>query len=135
MSEFKLQIVTPDGLLYDGNADKIIVRTTEGDVGILARHSDYVAPLSIGVARVFTKEGERKAACSGGMITVSDATVRVVAETFEWSEDIDVNRALKAKEKAQKRLENTKRSDYDHRLAEAKLKRSLARLSASGRKE
>ena len=135
MNEFKLQIVTPDGLLYDGNAQKIIVRTTEGDVGILARHSDYVAPLSIGVARIFTDNRERKAACSGGMITVSDGIVRVVAETFEWAEDIDVERAQKAKEKAQNRLDDTKHSDYDHRLAEAKLKRSLARLSASGRKE
>lgn len=135
MNEFKLQIVTPDGLLYDADAQKIIVRTTEGDVGILARHSDYVAPLSIGVARVFTQSGERKAACSGGLITVSDGVVRVVAETFEWAEDIDVERAQKAKEKAKNRLDNAKQSDYDYRLAEAKLKRSLARLSASGRKE
>ncbi len=134
MNEFQLEIVTPDGLLFEGNARKIILRTVEGDVGILPRHSDYVAPLAIGVARVFTGNGERSAACAGGMVSVMNGIVRVVASTFEWSEDIDVERALKAKEKAQTRLEESKRSDYEHRLAEIKLKKSLARLSASERK-
>ena len=134
MNTFKLEIVTPDGLLYDSDATKIILRTTEGDVGILPRHQDYVAPLSIGVARICTADGERRAACAGGMVSVSNNTVRVVASTFEWSEDIDVERAKKAKEKAQKRLDKTTREDYDHRLAEIKLKKSLARLSASERK-
>lgn len=134
MNEFELQIVTPDGLLYDGNAQKLIVRTTEGDVGILPRHSDYVAPLAIGIARVFTSEGEKVAACSGGMVSVVSGVVRVVASTFEWSDDIDVERAKKAKEKAESRLENTKSSDYEHTLAEIKLKKSLARLGASERK-
>lgn len=132
---FKLEIVTPDGLLFDGEAQKIIVRTTEGDVGIMARHSDYVAPLSIGVARIFTDEGERCAACSGGMITVSGGIVRVIASTFEWSEDIDIARAMKAKEKAESRLEKAQRSDYEYKLAEIKLKKSLARLKVSGKKD
>ena len=134
MSNFELQIVTPDGVLYSGNANKIILRTTEGDVGILPRHSDYVAPLSIGLARVFTEDGERTAACSGGMVTVSDGVVRVVASTFEWSEDIDVARAKKARERAMSRLEGAKSSDFEYRLAEIKLKKSLARLGAAERK-
>ena len=134
MNGFELQIVTPDGLLYSGNANKIILRTSEGDVGILPRHSDYIAPLSIGLARVFTDDGERIAACSGGMVTVSGGVVRVVASTFEWSEDIDVERAKRAQEKAQSRLADTKSSDFEHRLAEIKLKKSLARLGASERK-
>ena len=66
MSEFRLQIVTPDGLMFDGEAQRIIVRTTEGDVGILPRHSDYAAPVSIGVARVLTADGERGAALRFG---------------------------------------------------------------------
>ena len=131
MNEFDLQIVTPDGLMYDGKAQKIIVRTTEGDVGILAKHINYVAALSIGVARVFTAEGERKAACAGGMLSVTDGVVRVAASTFEWSDAIDVERAKRAKEKAEKRLAESKQSDYEHSLAEIKLKKSLARLNAS----
>ncbi len=87
MNEFDLQIVTPHGLIFDGKAQKIIVRTTEGDVGILAKHTDYVAALSTGMARIFTKDGEKKAACSGGMISVMSGKVRLAASTFEWSEN------------------------------------------------
>lgn len=131
MSEFDLQIVTPDGLMFEGKAQKIIVRTTEGDVGILAKHTNYVAALSIGVARIFTAEGERKGACAGGMLSVTDGTVRIAASTFEWGEDIDVDRAKRAKEKAEKRLAQSKQSEFEHDLAEIKLKKSLARLNAS----
>ncbi len=131
MTEFDLQIVTPDGLLFDGKAQKIIVRTTEGDVGILAKHTNYVAALAIGVARIFTADGERKGACAGGMLSVTDGMARITASTFEWSEDIDVERAKKAKEKAEKRLAESKQSEYEHDLAEIKLKKSLARLNAS----
>ena len=131
---FKLEIVTPDGLLFDGEAKKIIVRTTEGDVGILPNHTDYVAALSIGVARISTSEGEKKAACSGGMLSVTKNVVRVVASTFEWAEDIDIVRAQNARDKAQKRLSNASHGDYEYNLAEIKLKKALARLSASGRK-
>lgn len=134
MNTFQLQIVTPDGLLYDADAQKIILRTTEGDVGILANHCDYVTPLSIGIARIFTPDGERKAACSGGMLSVTNGLVRVIASTFEWAEDIDVARAEKAREKAQSRLEGHNRGEYEYKLAQIKLKKSLARLGASGRR-
>lgn len=134
MNEFDLQIVTPDGLLFDGKAQKLILRTSEGDVGILANHANYLAALSIGIARVITKEGERRGACAGGMVSVTDGFVRVVASTFEWGEDIDIDRALRAKEKAQTRLNSTSQSDYEHSLAEIKLKKSLARIGASERK-
>ena len=131
MTEFDLQIVTPDGLMFEGKAQKVIVRTSEGDVGILAKHTDYVAAVSIGVARVFTADGERKGACAGGMLSVTGGVVRIAASTFEWSEDIDIDRAKRAKEKAEKRLAESKKSDYEHNLAEIKLKKSLARLNAS----
>ena len=132
LAEFQLQIVTPDGLLFDGSCQRIILRTTAGDVGILSKHTDFVAPLSIGVARVLAENGERKAACAGGMVSVSDGMCRVVASTFEWSEDIDVARAERARDRANERLKN-KSDSYEARLAEIKLKKSLARLKASGR--
>lgn len=86
MNGFTLQIVTPMGLLYDGTAEKIILRTTEGDVGILSRHSDYIAALGNGTARVFADGKEKKAHCSGGMVSVADGVVRVVASKFTWEE-------------------------------------------------
>ena len=74
MATFHLQIVTPDRMVYDGQAERVIVRTLRGDVCILARHIDYAAPLGIGEARVTDAEGTtRVAVCSGGMIGVDGA--------------------------------------------------------------
>ena len=68
------------------------------------------------------------------MLSVTDGLVRVIASTFEWAEDIDVERAERAKTKAEARLENHNRSEYEYKLAQIKLKKSLARLAASGRR-
>ena len=134
MNEFQLQIVTPDGLMFDGNAQKIIVRTTEGDVGILPNHINYVAPVDIGVAKITTSDGQRFASCAGGLITVSENEVKLVASTFEWADDIDVARAEKARDKAQKRIKEKNISDYELRLAQIKLKKALVRINASANK-
>ncbi|MBP3647659.1 MAG: ATP synthase F1 subunit epsilon [Clostridia bacterium] len=133
MATFHLQIVTPDRMVYDGEAEKIILRTVGGDVCILARHIDYAAPLGIGEARVTDAEGNtRIAACSGGMLGVSSGEVRVMATTFEWAEDIDLERAQKAQAAAQKKLESITRQDKDYAVMEAKLKRAIARIHAKG---
>ena len=93
MSTFPLKIVTPDGLIYDGEAEKLIVRTTSGDVAILARHVNYVAPLGMGRAVVVSGDQRRTAACIGGMLSVVDGAVTLVPTTFEWADKIDVARS------------------------------------------
>ena len=133
MATFHLQIVTPDRMVFDGQAESIIVRTVGGDACILARHIDYAAPLGIGEARVTDAEGnERSAACSGGMLSVANGEVRVMATTFEWAEDIDLARAETAKEKAEKNLESMPKEDKNFAIYEAKLKRALARIQVKG---
>lgn len=130
---FHLQIVTPDRKVFDGEAEKIIVRTLGGDVCILARHIDYAAPLGIGEARVTDAEGNtRVAACAGGMLGVSGGEVRVMATTFEWAEDIDLARAEHAQAAAQQKLSELERNDKEFVIIEAKLKRALARIHAKG---
>ena len=131
MATFHLQIVTPDRMVFDGQAESIIVRTVGGDVCILARHIDYAAPLGVGEARMTDAEGnERIAACSGGMLSVADGKVRVMATTFEWAEDIDLQRAETARERAEKKLETMTKEDKNFAITEAKLKRALARIQA-----
>ncbi|MBQ2700766.1 MAG: ATP synthase F1 subunit epsilon [Clostridia bacterium] len=131
MATFHLQIVTPDRMVFDGQAESIIVRTVGGDVCILARHIDYAAPLGVGEAKMTDAEGnERIAACSGGMLSVADGEVRVMATTFEWAEDIDLQRAEEARERAEKKLEAMNRDDQNFAIVEAKLKRALARIHA-----
>lgn len=130
MTSFHLQITTPDGLIYDGDAEKLIVRTIDGDVGILAHHENYTTALGYGEARVTTPEGEtRRAACIGGLLFVMENEVRLVPTTFEWAEDIDRERALRAKENAEQMLKQSRDDKRETAMAEAKLKRALVRLS------
>jgi F-type H+-transporting ATPase subunit epsilon len=93
MSSFYLQIVTPDGSLFDGQAEKLTVRTIDGDVTVLAGHTDYVTALGMGRAKVTVEGIARYAACIGGMLLVSGGKVKLVATTFEWTDEIDVARA------------------------------------------
>ena len=129
MTPFKLKIVTPDGLIYDGDAEKLIVRTTGGDVAILARHIDYVAPLGMGRAVVVNGESRRTAACIGGMLSVSNGEVTLVPTTFEWADKIDLERAERSLARADKILHDSSATDTDIALAEARLRRALVRKS------
>lgn len=134
MTPFRLKIVTPDGLIYDGQAEELLVRTTGGDVAILARHMNYVAPLGMGRAVVVSGGTRRTAACIGGMLSVSDGEVTLVPTTFEWADKIDLERAEAAYERADKVLHNENASQMDLKLAEAKLHRALVRKSVASEK-
>ena len=84
---FHLQIVTPDGSEFDGQAVRIIVRTIAGDVCVMARHTNYCTALGMGEAKVTMEDGSvRTAACMGGMLNVMDGKVRVIATTWEWKD-------------------------------------------------
>ena len=134
MTPFRLKIVTPDGLIYDGQAEELLVRTTGGDVAILARHMNYVAPLGMGRAVVVSGGTRRTAACIGGMLSVCDGEVTVVPTTFEWADKIDLERAEAAYNRADKVLHNENASQMDLKLAEAKLHRALVRKSVASEK-
>jgi F-type H+-transporting ATPase subunit epsilon len=135
VSTFPLKIVTPDGLIFDGEAQRLIVRTTGGDLAILARHINCVAPLGMGRATVVDADGNRRyAACIGGMLSVQSGEVSLVPTTFEWAESIDIARAQLSLERAEKVLKNRDSSSADIRLAEARLHRALVRKSVASTK-
>ena len=129
MTPFSLKIVTPDGLKFDGQAEELIVRTTSGDMGILAGHVNCVAPLGMGRATIVTDGGKRYAACIGGMVSVLNGAVSLVPTTFEWADEIDAKRADAAYDKAQSVLQSKTATQTDIRLAQARLKRALIRKS------
>ena len=131
MRSFPLKIVTPDGLQFDGEAEELIVRTTSGDMGILAGHISCVAPLGMGRATVITDGKRRYAACIGGMVSVVDGKVTLVPTTFEWAEKIDTDRAAASEQKAKAILAKKDSTDTEVRLAEARLKRALVRKSVA----
>ncbi len=131
MTGFPLKIVTPDGLFYDGPAEEVVVRTTTGDLGILAGHMNCVAPLGMGRATVIIDGQKRYGACIGGIVSVVDKAVNVVATTFEWAENIDVARADASYQKAQAVLNAKDSSDTEIKLAQARLHRALVRKSVA----
>lgn len=128
MSSFRLQIVTTEGSLFDGEAEALRLRTSEGYVSIRAGHADYIAALDIGIVTVTQNGKSRNAACGGGFLSVEKGEVRLVATTFEYAEDIDTERAEQAKKRAEERLAEAK-EEKDILLAKAKLSRALNRLA------
>ena len=134
MNSFPLKIVTPDGLEFDGLAEEVVVRTTTGDLGILAGHINCVAPLGIGRATIITGGRKRYAACIGGLISVSNGSVNLVPTTFEWAEEIDAARAEASFQRAQNVLQDKSASLTDVRLAQARLHRALVRKSVASDK-
>ena len=131
MTGFPLKIVTPDGLLFDGQAEELIVRTVAGDMGILAGHINCVAPLGMGTATIIAAGKKRYGACIGGMVSVVDGSVTLVPTTFEWAEDIDLRRAEASLDRAKSVLANNAATNTEIRLAEARLKRALVRKTTA----
>ena len=130
MKTFPLRIGTPDGLLFEGAAERIVCRTITGDLAILAGHCNFCTALGMGEAHVVLEDGTRRnAACIGGMLTMMNGVCRLLATTWEWQEDIDEARAQAAKERAEQMLAKGGLSDKEYKIVEAKLQRALVRLS------
>ena len=130
MSTFPLRIGTPDGLLFEGEAERVVCRSMTGDLAILAGHINFCTALGMGEAHVVLPDGTtRYAACIGGMLTMLDGTCSLLATTWEWKEDIDQERAAEAKRRAEEMLAKGGLSDRDYKAASARLRRALVRLS------
>ena len=134
MTPFKLQILTPNKLFFDGETDNVIVRTTVGDKGILARHEEYVAALPIGKLKVRIDGNFRIAAVSEGVVKVSKDKTVILVQSCEWADEIDLDRANAAKEKAEERMKALQKEDKEYLIAEYKLKRAINRIETGGMK-
>lgn len=127
---FKVKVITPDRIFFEGDADLLELKTSEGDIGILAGHIPLTAILAPGVMRI-TKDGEGKeAALLDGFVEILQDRVTVLAEACEWPDEIDENRAKEAKIRAERRLSE---GDGDLARAEMALRRALIRIDVVGR--
>ena len=133
MKTFNLQIATPDGIRFDGEAESLLVKCEAGDVEIMAGHADLFASLGIGRARIKTADGERLASCAGGFITVSGGEAKMIATTFEFADEIDIDRAFAAKAGAEETLK-TSHDDLALEKAKLKLSRALNRIKVAEQK-
>ncbi len=124
---FKLEIVTPDGNFYQGEATMVELNTTEGAIGIYPNHIPLTSIAAPGVLKIHEGAEIKKAALHAGFIEVLQDKVTIMAEVAEWPEDIDVKRAEEAKIRAERRLKDNS-ADTDILRAELALKRALTRL-------
>ncbi len=133
MANFKLRVVTPDRVFFDGEASFITVRSIDGDIGIMANHARYVTPLTIGALKIKNDSGERFAAVAGGFLKTGNNAVTIVTPACEWADEIDVGRAERAAEKANEMLRQ-KQSKKEHDLEEVRLRRAINRISVAAKK-
>lgn len=135
MKTLKVHVVTPDGPVYESEVEMVSAKATTGEIGILPGHIPLVAPLQISALRL-KKEGKTELiAVSGGFMEVRPDEVTILAQAAERAEDIDVERALKAKERAEKRLQSqqAQRENIDFKRAEFALQRAINRLKVAGK--
>jgi F-type H+-transporting ATPase subunit epsilon len=130
VSTYLLEIVTPERLVYAEQVNSISVRGSEGDLGILPGHLPLVTPLKIAPIRIKIGGQTEVIAVNGGFVEVRKDKVVILAESAERSEDIDVERARAARERAELRLQS-KQEQIDHHRAEVALQRALNRLNAT----
>lgn len=126
-SSVNLEIVTPDRVFFDGDVEMIIVRTSEGDMGIMHDHEPVVAPVSIGMIKVRENGKYRLAACSGGFLNSYEEKTIIVTDSAEWADEIDAERAKLAAERAKKRLGDDG-GEIDVLRAKVALNRAMNRL-------
>ncbi len=130
---FNLQIISPTRIFFDGEVDMVEMRTTEGEIGVLAGHIPLTAVLQPGVVRIKQENGTKEAALHDGFVEIRKDKVTVLAESCEWPDEIDVSRAQEAKERAERRLKSGKK-EVDVLRAELALKKALTRIDLAGRK-
>ncbi len=133
MRRFTLKIITPDGIKFSGECESLLVRTDDGDVEILAGHTDLLATVGIGRARIKVDHDVRFGAIQGGTLTVLSGAVTLLPLTFEFADEIDVSRAERARERAEEKLASATNPATED-IARAKLMRALNRLSVAGKR-
>lgn len=133
MKTIKVSVVTPDGPVYESDVEMVSAKAVNGEIGILPGHIPLVAPLQIGAVRLKTGNETKKIAVSGGLLEVRPDQVSILAQAAELEDNIDVDRALRAKERAEARLRQVKQEEIDFKRAELALQRALNRLKVAGK--
>lgn len=129
MKTIKVNIVTPDGPVYDSEVNMIIANTATGEIGVLPGHIPMVAPLQVGAIRLI-KDGQTDiVAVSGGFLEIRPDQVAILAQAAEVSSTIDISRAKEAVIRAEERLSLSKKDDVDFNRAELSLKRAMNRIN------
>ena len=137
MATIKLEIVSPDRMVYAADIDMLIARSTGGEIGILPKHIPLVTGLQPHAMKIHVDGKEQLIAVAGGFMEVTPEKITVLATAAEEPIDIDINRAQRAYERAQERLRllhespDTQGGIIDEHRASLALKRAMARLQTA----
>ena len=138
MATIQLEIVSPDRVVYAADIDMLIARSTGGEIGILPKHIPLVTGLQPHAMKIHVDAKEQLIAVAGGFMEVTPEKITVLATAAEEPDEIDINRAQRAYDRAQARLKRLREGGVEdggaaideHRAALA-LKRAVARLQAT----
>ena len=132
LKRFQLEVISPERIFYTGEAEMVELTTTEGDIGIYADHIPLTTIVAPGIMTITEPGGKLKeAAVLEGFMEITQEKVTILAQSCEWPEEIDVNRAEAAKERAEARIK-TKAENLDLKRAEYALHKALIRIDVAG---
>ena len=127
---FDLEIIMPERVLYQGKVSMVEFNTTEGEIGIYKRHIPTTVIIEPGILTITEPDGIKNAALHSGFAEILPDKVTILAELVEWPDEIDLDRAERAKERAEERLARKNNSNIDVDRANIALKKAICRLSA-----
>lgn len=128
----RVQVVSPEQILYEGDAEMVVCSTTEGDIAFLPGHVPLLGTLGVAKVRAILADGgEHVVAVHGGFVEVSHDRVIVLSDVAELPEQIDVPRAIAARQRAERAVN----ADANDELALGALARSVLRLDVAGESE
>ena len=133
MKTMHVSVVTPDGPVFESDVEMVSTKAKSGELGILAGHIPLVAPLEIGAVRLKNGGNTEYVAVSGGFLEVRPEKVTILAQSAEKAESIDIERAVRAKERAEQRLREKQQENFDGKRAELALQRAINRISIAKR--
>jgi F-type H+-transporting ATPase subunit epsilon len=131
-STIRLELVTPERLVLSEEVDEVVLPGYEGEFGVLPGHTQYLAILNIGILWYRKGSAVTKIALGGGFAEVNHDRVVVMADTAERADEIDVERAQRARDRAEARLKELTLDDETYAKAYAELQRALVRMAAGG---
>lgn len=133
LKTFSLEVISPERVFYTGDAQMVELTTTEGDIGIYADHIPLTTIVAPGIMTITEADGTLKeAAVLEGFMEITGDKVSVLAQSCEWPDEIDVNRAREAKDRAERRLKGSG-ENINEKRAELALRKALVRIELAGK--
>ena len=133
MAEINLEIISPDKVIYQDGVDSITIPGSLGGFQVLKNHAPLISTIEVGIVIVKKENESQYFTTGGGTIEVMNNKVLILADSMEKVEDINIDRAKQAKERAAERLAKKKEEEINVARAELALKKSINRISSKGK--